>query len=150
MGRYIEWDDVVQRYPEIDTIGGSGVVSSTYIVYSEAFVDGYLKGTSYTPPFSSNNMTVKDLCIDYCYWRAARFKLEDAIEVKSAMFETLQLIKNNELMMINDDGSAVVAAEINPGIYSSTQSYHSSFGIDDPLDWRISSDHMSDAQDSRL
>lgn len=148
MGRYINWSDVIDRYPEIESLGGSDVISSTYIVYAESFVDGLLQ-SHFTPPFSNNNVTVRDLSIDCVYWRAGRFKLENATEVKSGFFETIDLLKNGHLPMVDTDGNVIPGFEANPGIYSSTQSYHSSFGMDDPINWRISSDHMSDVQDSR-
>jgi len=84
MGRYIDWNDVIDRYPTLNTLGGADELSSSYIVYSEAFVDGVL-ANHYTIPFSSNNMIIRDLCIDQVYWRAARFKLDDATGVKSAL-----------------------------------------------------------------
>jgi hypothetical protein len=43
MGRYIDWSDALDRYPELNTLGGADELSSSYIVYSEAFVDSVLK-----------------------------------------------------------------------------------------------------------
>lgn len=148
MGRYIEWDDVVNRYPEIDTLGGSDEISSTYIVYAEAMVDGLLN-SHFTPPFSNNNMTVKDLSIDCVFWRAARFKDDNATEVRSAFFETIMMLKDGKLDMVDESGNTI-SADANPGIYSTTQSYHTSFGMDDPKYWRVDSGHMADVADSRL
>jgi len=149
MGRYIDWEDVIDRYPVLNTLGGSDEISSTYIVYAEAMTEGLL-ASKYTVPFSNNNMTVKDLSIDYAYWMAARFKLEDAVAVYSAYFGTIRMLKKDQMEMILTDGTLVTDARKNTGIYSTTQSYHSAFGIDEPDNWRVDSDQMSDAQDSRL
>jgi hypothetical protein len=149
MGRYIEWDEVIDRYPVLNSIGGADEVSSAFIAYAEASVDGLLAG-QYTVPFSSNNLTAKDLSIDYTYWMTGRFKLEDALSVYSSFHATIAMLKNGDQMMIVGSGSQISAGDANSGIYSSTQSYHSSFGPDDPLNWRIDSDWMSDVQDSRL
>lgn len=149
MGRYIDWDNVIDRYPELNTLGGADELSSSYIVYSEAFVDGILK-SHWTPPFSNNNMIVKDLVIDYCYWRAGRFKLENAVEVKSSFFETINLLKSGQLSMLDEAGNEIPGISQGATIYSSTQSYATSFGMDDPIHWRVDSDHMSATQDQRL
>lgn len=148
MGRYIEWDDVVDRYPELNSIGGADEFGPTYVDYAEAFVDGALSD-KYTVPFSNNNMTIKDLCIDYCYWRAGRFKLADAADVQSAFFGTVKMIKDGFLNLINTSGEVISGAEKVMGIHSSTESYHTAFGIDDPINWRVDSDQIDAVQDSR-
>jgi len=149
MGRYIDWEDVIDRYPVLNTVGGADEVSSTYIVYAEAMTEGLL-ASKYTVPFSNNNMTVKNLAIDYTYWMAARFKLEDAVAVYSSYYGTIRMLKKDQMEMILDDGTLVTGARKNSGIYSSTQSYHSAFGIDDPINWRVDSDQMDASQDARL
>jgi len=143
MGRYIEWDDVIDRYPELNTLGGADQLSSAYIVYSEAFVDGVL-GNHYTTPFSNNNMIVRDLAIDYCYWRAARFKFDDAVQVKSSFFEIVGMIKKGDVVMITDSGEIVNQIKKQLGIYSSTQSYHSSFGMLPVEDQHIDESNIDD------
>ena len=149
MGRYIDWDDVINRYPALESLGGADELNANHIVYSEAYVDGCLSDRV-TPPFSSNNLTVKDLCIDFCYWRAARFKLEDAVEVKSSYFETLEMIKKGQINMVDSAGNVLDVGEKALGFYSNTGSYHSAFGIDDPIDYSIDPYYIEDTEDSRL
>jgi len=146
MGRYIEWDDVIDRYSTLDTLGGADELSSSYIVYSEAFVDGLL-ANHYTIPFSNNNMIIRDLTIDYCYWRAARFKLEDAVGVKSSFFETIGMIKDGHIVMIDDTGTVIEQTKKKIGLHSTTESYHSSFGMDTPERWHIDQDLIEDERD---
>jgi hypothetical protein len=143
MGRYIDWADVIDRYPELNTLGGADELSSAYIVYSEAYVDGLLSN-NFTIPFSSNNMVIKDLAIDYCYWRAARFKIEDATAVKSDFFANISMIIDGTMIMIDDAGTLIAPDKKNIGLYSTTQSYHSSFGMGDPLEWQIDLDNIED------
>lgn len=145
MGRYIEWDDVIDRYPELNSLGGSDEISSAYIVYAEAFTDGMLT-SHFTPPFSNNNMVVKDLCIDYTYWRAARFKLDDAVAVKSSYFETIMLLKKGQMSMIDDTG-VETGAKAKLGVHSTTESFHSSFGMDIPERWHIDEDLIAAERD---
>lgn len=147
MGRYIDWEDVINRYPELNTLGGADELSSSYIVYSEAFVDGSLS-THFTPPFSNNNMIVRDLTIDMCYWRAARFKLDDAVQVKSSFFETIGLLKDGQINMFDEAGTLIPSLD-KSFVYSNTQSYHSAFGMDPVEDWTIDEDQIIDDSDKR-
>jgi hypothetical protein len=147
MGRYINWEDVLDRYPELNTMGGADQLSSSYIVYSEAYVDGIL-APDFTPPFSSNNMIVRDLCIDWAYWRAARFKLDDAVTVKSSFFETVGMLKAGQLKMYDEAGTLIEAVDTSFA-WSNTQSYHSAFGMDDPVKWRIDEDQQEADEDKR-
>ncbi len=146
MGRYINWEDVIDRYRELNTLGGADELSSSYIVYAEAFVDGVL-ANHYTVPFSNNNMIVKDLAIDYCYWRAARFKFEDATAVKSAFFDTVGLIKDGQLVMIDQAGTIIEQVKKKIGLHSTTESYHSAFGLRGDVEWHIDEDQISDERD---
>jgi len=146
MGRYINWDDVIDRYPELNTLGGADQLSSSYIVYSEAFVDGVL-ANNYTVPFSNNNMIVRDLAIDYTYWRAARFKFEDATAVKSSFFQTVEMIKDGQVVMIDDTGAIIEQIKKKIGIFSTTESYHSAFGMHDVEEWHIDEDNITDDRD---
>jgi hypothetical protein len=145
MGRYIDWADVIDRYPELNTLGGADQLSSSYIVYGEAHVDGMLSN-HYTVPFSNNNMIIRDLAIDYVYWRAARFKFEDATMVKSAYFETIGMVNAGTLVMIDDAGTVIAQTKKKIGLHSTTESYHSAFGIRDPIDWHIDEDQITDEQ----
>ena len=149
MGRYIDWEDVIDRYPVLNTVGGADEVSSAYIVHAEAMTEGLL-ASKYTVPFSSNNMTVKNLAIDYTYWMAARFKLEDAVAVYSSYHGTIKMLKKDQMEMILTDGTLLSGARKNAGIYSSTQSYHPAFGIDDPIDWDVDPDQIEATRDKRL
>jgi hypothetical protein len=94
-------------------------------------------------------MIVKDLTIDHVYWRAGRFKLENAVDVKSSFWETVDLLKSGQLTMIDEAGNEVPGVNAGGAVYSNTQSYATSFGMDDPVNWQIDPDHAEDDSDSR-
>ena len=145
MGRYIEWDDVIHRYPALNTLGGSDELDPAYITYAEAEVDARLT-KSFTTPFSNNNLTIRDLVIDDVYYRAGRFKFEDAISVHSAYLESIGSLIEGKLAMITNSGDLVSASQA-MGIYSSTQSYHTSFGMRPVEEQHIDADNISDERD---
>ena len=144
MGRYIEWDDVVDRYPALSSLGGSDELTPTFIDYSESFIDGLL-ASNFTVPFSNNNMTVRDLSIDICYFRAGRFKLEDAAAVYSTTMMTINMLNSGKLQMINTSGE-LIAINQSGRVYSTTQSYHSAFGMLPIIDQHIDEDNVDDEQ----
>ncbi len=148
MGRYIDWSDVVDRYPEINTRGGASAISSTYIVFAESFVDGMLH-SHFTPPFSSNNQTVRDLSIDCVFWRAARFKDDNAIQVKSDFYSVIDMLKEGKMSMTTASGEIIAARNGSIG-FSTTQSYHPSFDVGEPEHWRVDSSHISDIAGTKL
>lgn len=148
MGRYINWDDVIDRYPELNTLGGSDQMSSSYIVYAESYLDSILS-THFATPFSQEVMIIKDLAIDFTYWRAGRFKLDNAVEVKSSFFETITMLKNGQMIMTDVTGQEVPASQITGAIYADTMSYHTAFGDDDPIYWKTDDDAILDVRDKR-
>ena len=148
MGRYINWDDVIDRYPELNTLGGADQMSSSYIVYAESYLDSILS-THFATPFSQEVMIVKDLAIDFTYWRAGRFKLDNAVEVKSSFFGTVEMLKKGHMIMTDVDGNEIPASNTGGAIWSKTMSYHTAFGMDDPENWRIDEDQTDDDQDAR-
>lgn len=149
MGRYCDWEDVIGRYPELSTIGDAGKVASSYIVYAESFVDGILR-SHYATPFSESNMIVKDLCVDLVYWRAAGRKIEGSEAVWSGFYTTITLLKKGEMAMVDASGNVVPSLMAQPAAYSTTQSYHSAFGMDDPIDWSVDDDQIDADRDERL
>lgn len=148
MGRYITWEDVVDRYPEIDTVGGADQISSSYIVYAESYLDGIL-ATHFVTPFSQEVMIIKDLAIDFTYWRAGRFKLDNAVEVKSAFYETIGMLKAGQIALVDEDGVQIPALDSNAGIWSNTMSFSGVFGTDDPLNWGVDEDEEDYYTDRR-
>jgi hypothetical protein len=149
MGRYIDWEDVIDRYPDLDTVGGADQISSTYIVYAETYLDSTL-ASHFATPFSQEIMLIKDMAIDYTYWRAGRFKLDNATEVGSSVVETINMLKNGQMILVDTDGNEIPAVQVVAGIYSTTQSYGPTFDMDDPLDWETDPDQVQDARDKRL
>jgi hypothetical protein len=74
--------------------------------------------------------------------------LDDAIEVKSSFFETVGLLKNGHLQMYDEAGTLIPALD-KSFAWSNTQSYHTAFGMDDPVRWRIDEDQQDDDEGKR-
>lgn len=104
MGRYIDGADLVERYRELGKELGFEEISSTYINYAEQDVDANL-GSVFTSPFSNNNLTAKDLAIDFAYVRMSRrARPKDAEVVYNALMKTIDKLLSGKLSMVTTSG----------------------------------------------
>jgi hypothetical protein len=130
MGRYVDWSYIVNRTPSANTAGGSKEVDSAFIIPTEFEVDGLLS-THFTTPFSSNNMTVKELVADLVYAKMNVGKDKHAVKYKERAMEMVDNLKAGTMNMILLDGTVVGA--VNGTAWSNTQDYHPVFGISDEI-----------------
>lgn len=121
-GRYITWDDVVNRFVLFGTVAGALKAASHYLHYAEGEIDSRL-GAHFTVPFSSNNVTVRDLVIDMVYLRSIRFKGDGYKDLKKEIDERLQRLISGDDVMITNSGTAMSADDTTPA-YSTTAGYH--------------------------
>ena len=126
MGRYIDWDDVVNRYRTISD-RDSTEINTSFILYAEAEVDGRL-ATKYSVPFSSNNITAKDLAIDITYIKAGNLNIEETERLQKMVDDKFKRLLEGEEVMLLADGIAL-SADVGGTVYSTTQDYHPVFGL---------------------
>lgn len=130
MGRYINWADVVHRYRESGKDTGSDEISSAHIYYAEQDVDGYL-GSVFTAPFSSNNVTAKDLAIDFTYVRMSRrTKPKDAEAVFEALMKRIAQLKAGTMSMVTTSGDLLSPSM--GALDSTTRLYDPTFTMTEP------------------
>lgn len=145
MGRYINWDNVVSRYAAVNKRGGADEVDSYSIIYAEAEVDARLS-PAFTTPFSSNNMTARDLAIDMTYLRIN--PLRDPAKLKPVQDRVDALIKallDGKASMITDSGDAIGPSSVG-GVspWSNTMNYPPTFGVGETEDMYVSSAQLYD------
>lgn len=149
MGRYIKWEDITLRYPEVETFKGAAAVDSSYIQFAEAVVDGML-GQHFTVPFSSNNLTAKDLSIDLTYARIIRKSDKEVSEmVVSGVNSMVTMLKNGTIGMVTTSGDLSYKSGDGDMVESTTQNYHSIFGVGDPKHSPIDSSQIVDEANER-
>lgn len=150
MGRYINWDDVTLRYPEVETRNaGAAAVGSAYIQYAEAAIDGML-ASHFTTPFSSNNLTAKDLSVELVYARIIRKADKEAAAMAAAGVSSMvTMLKNGSLGMVTTSGDIIANNGTGDEIWSTTQNYHSIFGVNDPKLSPIDSSQIYDEESER-
>lgn len=148
MGKYIKWDDVTNRYRMVGNGLDATQVGSSFIPYAESFIEGKL-AKKFTVPFSDNNLTVKDLCIDVVYIKAGNLKLEESKELKKDINDRIAALLDEEEFMITTSGD-IITASIDGTVWSNTQNYHGTFGVGETLDFTVDSSWVTDEEDERL
>lgn len=147
MGRYINWDDLVGRYERIAGFEGAEEASSYYITYAEAMVDQKL-GSCFTVPFSSNNMTAKNLAIEEAFLIAGNLKFEEATKKRDWLTEQYEALCAGKEVMVTDSGDILTRSDIG-GAWSSTEDYHPVFGMGATVDFIVDQDQLDDEEDER-
>lgn len=147
MGRYAVYSsEVTDRYPRVltDSRGGS-LIESAYLAPAEAELDARM--APYFPvPFSSNNLTAKDLVIDMTVLRMGIYK--ESMEVlRESVDARIKSLIDGTMFMVTTSGT--VAAQPSSGVYSTTAAYHPVFGMGDILDMKPDDDRVDDEADSR-
>ena len=143
MGRYIDWADISNRYPDVAKIGGSEAVSSYWLNYVEAELDARL-AVRFTTPFTPTAPdVVKDIAIDMTYYRMTmRQKGSDVIK-KSIDERIMGLI----------DGTFYIGGEATETTVAWSEQdkvgYHTAFGPDNEINWTVSSYFIEDVKAER-
>lgn len=142
MGRYINWQDVVNRYPDAAKIAGAEGVASSWLYHAEYEVDARL-APKYVTPFvtSPAPALVQDLAIDLTYYKATmRQKGSDVI---------YNYIKDRFEAIIT--GAIAVPDAMVAGTLAmfNRPDFQSAFGYDDPVEWRPSEDDLDESEERR-
>lgn len=147
MSRYINYDDVVGRYPKGADVGSASHIESSHIRYAEAWVDGAL-ASAFTAPFSDNNLTVKDLCIDHTYMNIIKFKDTEKAEIimKNLDQRVQALLEGTAQMSI--EGGELLGQDVVTA-WSETDGYPPTFGIGDVTDMQVSSARLYNEEQAR-
>jgi len=147
MGRYIDWNDVAGRYPRISERGGANEVGSAYIDYAEVEIEGRL--TKFTKPFSSNNLTVKDLAIDLTYAKMMTTRdSEKATEMRDILDARMTRLNSGEEDMMTSSGD-ILANDVS-NVWCETEDYTPVFGMGDVTDFQVDSARLFDEEQDRI
>jgi hypothetical protein len=138
MGRYCTVDDVRGRYSEIETASKFDVISY-HLQYAEMDLDGYLS-PFFATPFSSNNLSAKDLAIDLTYIRVANLKTDERDGLRKEIMERLRMYQTGQMQMVTTSGTAIGGGESQA--WSTTQNYNPIFGMGNTIDFIVDSSQV--------
>lgn len=147
MGRYINWADVTNRYPNAGNNTASEEVADAHIRYAEAEVDGRL-ASYYTAPFSSNNLTAKDLAIDLTYLRMGIARTKGADELRKSIDLRFKDLREGMSYMVTTSGDLVQRGGV--PVWGSHQDYHPVYGMGPIESFVVDSSQVIDEENARL
>lgn len=127
---------------------------SAHIDRAEALVNSRLTNR-FALPFTTVPPLVRSMAEDIACFYALRAAIAQdgqvdnkQIERFASGFETLELVAGGKMGLAMTDGSAFSANSANR-IKSSTLGYSPTFNLDEPKDWAIDEDRLSDIGDAR-
>jgi len=149
---YVIFDEVIARYPILETWGKSQTeVNSDLIYYSEIELNSRL-GSKFTVPFSGPPPTIKDLTIDLCYCKALRTKDPDkAVKVCQMVSERIDDILNGTASICTGSGTIIEVSGADQEVWSSNLDYYPTHSMLDPESkyTQIDPDLLDDLEDER-
>lgn len=127
---YIDYDDVVDRYPMLKTGIGNAPQLTTDITYAEKELNGRF-ASHFSVPFSGPHPTIMDICIDLTYYRSIRIKDPDLAEkFKEGIIGRIDGIKAGDEYIYTGSNTTITAnADGANEIWSTTEDYHPTFSM---------------------
>jgi len=150
---YITYDELILRYPIIETWNNSQTnVENDLIYYAERELNSRL-ASHFSVPFSGSHPTVKDLSLDLAYYKALYTKDPGkAKDIKDAVIGRIEDIKEGKEYIVTDSYTTIPPnANTTMPIWSTTMDYHpvhSMLGAEDALTG-IDSDYIDDLEGER-
>lgn len=146
MANYANWGDIVNKYPHAGRGLGADEVSSVHLLYASAELDGLLGGR-YTTPFSSNNITAKELTVDLAFLKLKVLKDKDAEALRKEVDARIARLMKGEEVMVLVDGT-LIPGDLSTA-WSSTMTYNPTFGLGDIEDFVGDSSQLVDEESAR-
>ena len=149
--RYVNWKDVVDRYPKAASVAGADTVGSAFIYGAEAAIDAKL-ATIYTVPFCSTPSLcpdiIRDIATDLAYYRMSWMQMptEQASRLSKDIDARLDGLADGSLSIVS---SGTVLATISLGTWGTHLSKPNVTGTDDVEAWAFSDNEMDAESDKR-
>lgn len=141
----IVWADVLARYDELSKLPNvsSASIQENLMQMAEAGISGRLGG-SFTTPFSSNNLTAKDLIVDMLY---VQVNMTRQPEKAKALLDTVDsriaALLSGSSVMLTTSGT-VALTSVGDTVWSSTEDYPLTFGVSPIEHAQVSSQQLYD------
>lgn len=141
MSQYIDFKDVANRYPKAADKAGAGPTEMEgYILGAESEVDAALS-VLYNVPFipGSSNVPylVRDICVDLAYWKMSGWQNEKLGKVQKDYIDArLKKLAEGSILLVSS-GGMIPQGQAFAG--ATSDGTRSSFGVDDSVNWSVSS-----------
>jgi len=143
----VDYSDIAGTYRAVQEAAVTAEdVNSYHILYAQAEVEGVL-GSAFTTPFSSNNLTAKDLIIQLTYSRIAPLSADERRNIREDVLGRMQRILDGDEAMYVESGG--VMERDTSVAWSTTEDYHPIFTVDKAENWVADSSQIEDLRDER-
>lgn len=146
MGRYITIADLKGKHKNVER-HLDPQIESYYIYYAEYKLDSLL-GRCFTVPFSSNNITAKELAMDIAYADMGILSNKDNAEFTKSIMARIDDIKSGVSPMVTTSSDTTFASGGDEA-WSTTMDYHPTFGMANYMHLDVSSQQLIDENDER-
>jgi len=141
MGAYTNWGLVAGRYPTVATSRTEADAEDNFIAGAEGEINSRL-ATKYTTPFSTVPALITDLATDLTYVKLRHYT-KDVKGVADHIESIFKGLLDGTITLTEGESSGGNEAYIN-------ETYHSAFGLDDPVEWSRDQDQLAEESDARL
>ena len=152
---YATYDEVIRRYPLLESATGGGdytaesVVNSDLIYFAEMELNSRL-ASHFPVPFDDVPPTVRDLCIDLAYYRSIRYTDPDkAQKLRSAIDGRIDGIKDGKEYIYTSSGTLLAPEAAEDEVWSTVEDYHPVHSMLDAEDNAVDVDRLGDEVDER-
>ena len=141
---YATYSDFNTRYA---TRMSEAEINSHYLPYASARLESLLGG-AFTVPFSSNNLTARDLTMELGYLMVLRRGKgpQDYQAFADTLAAQLGDLRDGRQPMITTSGEALFAQPIGEDIWSSTARYHTVFDLRDAPRQQVDPQNLLDSE----
>jgi hypothetical protein len=142
MGQYIDFEDVADRYRAFaEKVGAGPNEAEGYIQGAESEIDSALSNiypTPFTPGSCNVPYLIRDIAIDLTYWKAVAWQNEKlGTTLRTYIDKRILDIQTLKSLLVNSGGGMYPQG---PTFAAATSDgKRSNFGIDDPVNWSVSS-----------
>lgn len=149
-GKVISWSNVLARYDELSKLPNvsSTSVQDDLIGMAEAGIHGRL-ASRFSTPFSTSNITARDLMVDMLYIQVNATRQPDKIKVLQEHLDgRIKALLTGQGDMVDANG-VVAAVMVGDTVWSSSQNYSPVFGLGDVALAQVSSTQLTDEATAR-
>lgn len=152
MGRYINYDEFMVRYPLAKTWSDKASHVNSHIIYAAENEIDSLLAPSYSTPFSASHPTVKDLSMDYSkYLILLDQDPKKAATIHGLIMARIKRLNSGEQLIMTDSGYIEPSAG-GLEVWSSTKDYHPTHSMLDAhlTETHVDSSMLEDMESERL
>ena len=122
-------------------------INSHYLPFAAARLESLL-GQGFTTPFSSNNLTARDLTLDLAYLMVLRRSKDnrDYETFAAGIAEQCRDLRNGVRPMITSSGESLFAVTVGDTVWSSTARYHTVFNLSAPATQEVDPQRLLDEE----